>query len=790
MLSSRHFPLMKRMNRCETGLCTGLRAALVYGRPQEDIPVRHPSLKDTYPGEVSVGRVFPLSAKEWGVLVSRDLLNNKPVLAGLIDRKNARTNALPEKVSFFSYSPGLGPAIHITCEGAIDTRELFTPAYGYVESTIENLADFTSFIQKIDDIVMVQWRRKTLVLGGRKYQQGSGRSLTVENIAALYQAYTAPEKNLTPGKYEAFIQEEFDERARADKALRQEPRSGKIDKAQILAEIRSEIPFALWKNRNQYVGFSLEPDIDYAALADDIERFAEMIKRNQPVDQATDANRVSSLLAQFNVAAERLRTQRDMKPFIALRWRFKESGSAGGKQVNDLLQDMESRRSFQVAQYYGGLQGTSVGMILFYTDLLAKLWALDYNGSAPKGKIRGFRTPQEISISRLYWDEFERLSQTRLWFALQQEAFDVYGDTVLLQPVATRIYAASADPFTPGEESPPNYQSGEFLGWLDRHFEAVAAYEPYYHKLNQIQKWSCIFMVLKEKQSHILDFLLPITVARDLDFETWIKFAKTNEKINIPFLDKRKYGRTAECLPPLRSKIFRVMAEDTVLSGGVSLASSKDIQAKLNEHDKTDRTASAAYSPKSLLPSGIAKGVQNLSAGGQPSARPAARHIQTSASPQSRVATAALPQLPSGPRLLSADGAKLQALEGAGTLSVKKQQGQLKLEWHKGPSVEMSDLVAALAALQQANVPGSMGEGIFSGVPEIQYVVRVEEWHTYLIKTTAIKDDWIYLSINPAQVADYPAKAAGSIPGADIFCARLVSAVNTRDIAAGKEIIK
>jgi hypothetical protein len=764
--------------------------------PQEDIPVRHPSLKDSHPGEVSLGRVFPLSAKEWGVLVSRDLLKNKPVLGGLIDKKYASTNTLPEKVSFYSYSPGLSEqTIHITCEGSIDTRELFTPAYGYCESTIDNLADFTSFIQKIDDIVMVQWRRKTLVLGGRKYQQGSGRSLTVENIAALYQAYTFSEKNLTQGKYEAFVQEKYDERVRSDKKLLQGLRTGRINKAQIFGEIRSEVPFTLWMNRNQYVGFSLEPDIDYAALADDIDQFAKITMRRLPVEQAANAGRESSLIAEFKAAAEQIRIQRDMKPYLALRWRFKESGSLAGKQINDVLQDMEARRTFQVAQYYGRLQGTSVGMILFYTDLLAKLWALDYNNIAPKGTIRGFRTPQEISISKLHWDDFEKFSQTRLWFGLQQEAFDVYGDKVLLQPVATRIYAASADPITPGEESPPNYQSGEFLGWLDRHFETVAAYEPYYHKLNQIQKWSCIFMLLKEKKSPILDFLLPVTVAQDLDFETWSKQAvKTNVKIDIPFLDRRKYGRSSECLPPLRSKIFRVLGEATVLSGGVSLASPKDILAKLNEHDKTAvpmQHVSSTHPREDLLPIGSSKDRHTLSSGGQPSAIPATSQTQISTSLKSSTTTVTLPRLPTGSSLLLPDGTKLQVSEGAyGTFSAEKQQGQIKLEWHKGPLVVMSDLVNALATLQQSNVPGSMDEGIFSSFPELQSVVRVKEWHTYLIKTAAIKDGWIYLSMNPAQLADYPAMAAGAFPNADIFCARLVDADYARELAAGKEIIK
>jgi hypothetical protein len=729
--------------------------------------------------------VFQLSAKEWGVLVSQDVLRDKPLLGGLVDRKYARTNVLPEKVSFFSYSRNRsGQTIRITREGSIATGELFTPAYGYFEATIDNLADFTSFIQKTDDIVMVRWQRKTLLLGGRKYNQDSGRSLTVENIVALYQAYSSLEKNLTQGKYEAFVKEKFDERVRADKDPGQGLRAGKINKSQVLAEIRNETPFALWKSRNQYVGFSLDPELDYAALADDIDRFAETI----PVGQ-------SSLLAQFNVAAERLRAHRDMKPYLSLRWRLKESGSMGGKQVSDLLLNMESKCSFQVAQYYGRLQGTSVGMILFYTDLLAKLWALDYNGIAPKGAIKGFRTPLEISISRLYSDDFEKFSQTRLWFGLQQEAFDVYGDKVLFQPVATRIYAASADPLNPGEESPPNYQSSEFLGWLDRHFEAVAAYEPYYHKLNQIQKWSCIFMLLKEKQSHALDFLLTVPVARNYDFETWSTHdAGTRVKIAIPFLDKRKYGRTSECIPLLRSRIFRVMDEATVLSGGVSLASPGDIQAKLSGHDKTstDRTQQtlSAHPRKDLLPSGRDNNRRDLSPGGQPPARPVARQARTFAAPQARTITAALPQLPAGPGPAPADGAKVQVSEGAGTLSARNHQGQIKLEWHKGPSVVMSDLVAALAALQQANAPGSRGEEIFSAVPEIEYIVRVQEWHTYLIKTTSIKDDWIYLSINPAQVADYPAVAAGSFPSADIFCARLVNAVDTREFAAGKEIKK
>jgi hypothetical protein len=310
------------------------------------------------------------------------------------------------------------------------------------------------------------------------------------------------------------------------------------------------------------------------------------------------------------------------------------------------------------------IQGTSVGMILFYTDLLAKLWALDYNGIAPKGKIRGFRTPQEITIPKLYWKEYARFSYTRLWFGLQQKAFDVYGDKLLLQPVVTRIYSASADPFTPGEESPPNYQSREFLGWLDRHFEAVAAYEPYYQKLNQLQKWSCIFMVLRGKGYHNLDFLQTVPVAQNLDFETWSKQgAKTNVKIDIHFLDRAQYGCTSECLPTMRSKIFRVMDEEIVLSGGVSLASPKDILPKLSEHDKDadQRQQTLTVPPrKDLPPSGIAKSGQDVSSGGLQPESPASQK-QTSTLQKSRTIILTLPKLPAGSSPLSTDDMKLKA---------------------------------------------------------------------------------------------------------------------------------
>ena len=602
---------------------------------QENTPLRDPH-NENHPGEVSPGRVFAISTKEWGVLVSRDLLANKPLLGGLIDRKYAKTNALPEKITFFTFSLGASDSItRITREGSIPARDIFTPAYGYHEATITGLADFTSFISGIDDICSVRLQQDALVLGGRKYRKDSGRSLTIENIAALYRAYALRDNGQHQEDYESFVQKELDARLRLSRQLQQGLKSGEIDKAQILEDIRKKNPYKIWKSRNTYVGFSLEPETDYTGLADDLDRFSIELLGPSPVNHVTPTDRRTALRAEFAAAADRLRTHWDMEPFLALRLRFKTMGSATGMRLNYYLENMAALRSFQVAQYYGKLQGTSVGMILFYTDLLAKLWALDYNGNAPKGVIKGFRTPLEISVPARYWNDFQRFSYTRLWFGLQKEAFDIYGDKLLLQPIATRIYAASTDAFTPGEESPPNYQSKEFLGWLDRHFEAVAEYEPYYHKLNQLQKWSCIFMVLKEKNIHSLDFLQTVAVTQHLDFATWRKNdPRVNGRANIAFLDRQKYGSSTECIPTLRSRLFRVQNDEIVLSGGVSLASPEVVLPKLSEHEEVadPEQQTAPESPKAVpLPGGTGKDGVTSRPGASPSATTVNSQTQTAA---------------------------------------------------------------------------------------------------------------------------------------------------------------
>lgn len=805
----------------------GLQSALSLGTPGE-MPVRHPALMASRPGEVAPGRVFAISPRQWGLVVPQEALADKPLLGGLVDRKFAALNRLPEKVLLYSYSANAAAtAISIACAGSLDAQQLFTPEYGYYSASVRTLADLSQFMARIDDLVSLSWQSDRLLLGGRRYLQSARRSLTVQDVATLYQAYHPPPAAGPRIRSERFIQEKYAELLRSDARLQKALRRGAVTKSRVLALIRRRYPP---QSPELQVGFSLDPAFDYPALAEDLRKLTGQHSRAlHGVDPALAAV-LSSQRGKLGAVALSLERRRDLRPLLELRRRFEGSPNQAEQRFAATLRYLETAHAYQAARYDGRLQGTSVGMVLFYTDLLAKLWALDYQGTAPRKKIKGFRTMLEIQVPKLDWNDFARLSKTRLWFGLRDEGFDVYGDTLLFQPAITRVYAASSDPLFPGKETPPNYQSREFLGWWDRHYETVADVEPYYHKLDQIQKWGCACMILKEKKSHLLDFLLGYPVQRDLDFASWVKTDPTLAQIGIPFLDSGRFGRGTECLPLLRSRDYRLMGKDYVLSGGVSLASRKDILAKLHRHDPA---GSPAASPAPGLPAGAggarrsgpaalnsppprasqdgparqARGGSGQQAAGAGAGRstgagsgrspggraPAGEKLASAAKPASGERRPAADQTASGPEqrgAASAASAGGDSGSGYGSFSAQQEPGAIRLAWKKGPAIALHELVASLAALQQADGGKHQGEAIFGEVGDLQSVVRLEQWSAYLVKTGASDGHWIYLGINPAQLAGYPARAAAAFPEADVFCARLVSEARARKLAAGRPLLR
>jgi hypothetical protein len=723
------------------------------------LPVRTPRLAARAQGEIAPGRIRRLSAQEAVCIVDSARLDDLPLIGSLFDSERAAGRTIPPVVRLvgFTVAPD-SMTITLSPARTIARADLFSAAYGYYERAIASAGDLADFLGKIDDLTFMRADARGVTLGGRKYRPGTGKPLPLEAVAALYQAYHPREADEDRRRADrAVILQQYERAVATDKRLAAALRKGTVTRQQVLAELQRRMPARPAGGREVHVGFSLDPQRDLARLADDLEALAAKDPRILPSPAAGFALFIDSHTAVLRTTAARLRTTKKLEPFLALRRAAAKPRTDDARYFDHLLQEIDLTSAYQAARYDGALQGTLPGMILFYTDLTAKLWALDYRGTAPRGRIRGFRAMAGIKVPRLDWDDFLRLSATRLWFGLKSDGFDIDGDTLIFAPVATRVYAASSDPLYPGKETTPNYQSAAFLGWWDRHYEAVAAVEPEYHRLNQIQKWGCLFTVLAERRIDGLTFLGAVPVTRDRDFRSWYAGADgLQNKVELPFLDPAASGRTTECFRLLRSEPYPLMGQQFFLSGGVSLASRRDIAAKLRK----SKTAGAARGP---------------------------------AGRRSPVRATALARPPAKKSAVTAAGGRAPLTldyrvrtTPCGRLRADRDGDRVKLTWEESDAVRLGNFVDALVRLQEERATGYKSEEIFRQVDGVERVLRVNGGKEYLVQYRGIAGKWIRLKINdPAGTKGYPVKGSGTEPDADIFAGKLAGNAETAALRAG-----
>ncbi len=282
-------------------------------------------------------------------------------------------------------------------------------------------------------------------------------------------------------------------------------------------------------------------------------------------------------------------SERDELPVLKMIDRL---GNLPSEESADLARQIDDKSErdyrFQAARYDGALlQGTTVGMVLFYTDLLAKLWAIDFEGSTPTKKIDDFIPMTAQRLSPVFAQESLELPNTRLWFGHQSRGIRVgkEGSTNRLSMgrYATRIYAASSNPLVPGQEMEAAADAAAFLGWWNDHYEEVALYETQYQRLNAIMKWGVLLAWIGDLgHFNQLSFLSSVEVKRDHWFEHWAEANGTtlafNDWTSVGFHAPGYHGSTTEALPLLRSRPYTGFSGWMVLSGGVSLPSRSSIQ--------------------------------------------------------------------------------------------------------------------------------------------------------------------------------------------------------------------
>lgn len=226
-----------------------------------------------------------------------------------------------------------------------------------------------------------------------------------------------------------------------------------------------------------------------------------------------------------------------------------------------------------IAARYEGVTGTRVGMTLFYTDLLAKLWlSTDFAHSAPSLAIPGFRSEPQLDISAVYEREFREHPSGRIWFGPLPSAVSRMGSDArpafLFAHRFSRIYAASNNPAQPELESPPDEELRRALSWWERHFDEIAAYEPEYQRQNQIMKWSLITAALS--RTSLGRALAELSVARDFTFREWQSAHKDTLRFGEALPDVEQCFDGRECIPWLNSYVFQRFGQGWSIAGGVS----------------------------------------------------------------------------------------------------------------------------------------------------------------------------------------------------------------------------
>ncbi|SMD27613.1 hypothetical protein SAMN05661093_11223 [Kibdelosporangium aridum] len=230
---------------------------------------------------------------------------------------------------------------------------------------------------------------------------------------------------------------------------------------------------------------------------------------------------------------------------------------------------IQRQGAYAQARYDGGLEGTGVGMTLFYTDLIAKDWVKGVGSGVPAKAVGGFVPDPDAVIP---WSHCDSPSDSggesgRLWFGQNDSAFAATGDRISIGAQSTRLFSRSdADG---GKEIEPSFGFGRGLRWWDQHYQDVADYEPEYQRLDQIMRWSGALDWLTAKTSARLPQLHDGAIRSDLTFKDW--YAR-NDKLRErePILFVNPPSAKQESLLTKPSKVTLSCGLHSI-SGGVSL---------------------------------------------------------------------------------------------------------------------------------------------------------------------------------------------------------------------------
>jgi hypothetical protein len=509
-----------------------------------------------------------------------------------VDRESLLLGEIPKVVKVYGVQFHRQKAEAEVCWlSSVGRQWIEAPRQGFRHSRVTSAEGLERFLDGGVDLLSasckIQGPGKGLELTGRVRPRTARAPITTQHVAALnQQPRFVPSKDLSidPERIPPKLRENAQRMAAAiDQALKQARSAGhspllvgrdaasqnflntifswKRSHPQV-STVELVLSFDLQLADGSALGFSLDPRIDAGKAATLLDQAvagatgprASLASLRDQVRHAANSRQAEELLIQA--------TQSDSN---ALRAKF--------------LQQLTERARYQCARYDGPLRGTEAGMTMFYTDLLAKLWAMDWRHLAPTGAIPGFASIPERRISTVYCNSDQGVPHTRIWFGARREGYLREAPGALrFAPETTRLFAkGSALGSDFSEEVEPSADMLRFIRWWDRHYSDIAEWEPQYELLNQLVKWTLVRRMAEASGAPgCLAFLGRTQPEKTWRFDDWVEKQRgLRWKGPVKLLAKKT--EPTECLNAFASGGYEACGGVKVLSGGVGLPTVQDV---------------------------------------------------------------------------------------------------------------------------------------------------------------------------------------------------------------------
>ncbi|MGH3997006.1 MAG: hypothetical protein ACRDTJ_06040, partial [Pseudonocardiaceae bacterium] len=495
-----------------TGLASHLEldTAQLRDATYDTVPVRDLAFADLSKQATGPGRALFDGRGVLHVLVPRGDPHEARTIGLLIDQHRSDAGADPRQVQVHHYQihPGAA-AIELTHEKPAPTSEVRS-AHGFVTMRIDETKGLTDFLAQTRHLSWLEVRGAEIWAGGWNWPDVPAVPLDFEDVSVLQRGYLQLLSEPSPGF-----------------SLDPGPPETREDILAVLPDLRPELADRL--------------------ITDDW--------TGSPFDSAE----------QLAIAVDSALFQSESQPALV------EAGLPSDRsQLWALSLALAGRAMYSQARYDGRLEGTEVGMTLFYNDFVAKDWVHGGVGTGvPAKAVEGFLSnPDAVTPwSHCAGADAPDLEYGRLWFGQNESGFAFDGDRVSMGVHATRLFARSDG--EGGTEVEPSFGFGRGIRWWDQHYQAVADYEPQYQRLDQIMRWSGALDWLVSHTQARLPQLDDAMIRSDLRFKDWYaQHSQLRERSPIDFVTPPSAQDEA-----IRSKASDVFQDCGFLavSGGVSL---------------------------------------------------------------------------------------------------------------------------------------------------------------------------------------------------------------------------